>query len=87
MRLCVVCCVVSALQGLCCVPQRNSRFRLLEAECRKAIDVGVARRQKEMGLGEKTPKVTTIKQVGPHGYPHKGVCCAAVEGSGSRTGR
>ncbi|CAL8288125.1 unnamed protein product [Gadus morhua 'NCC'] len=42
--------------------RRNSRFRLLEAECRKAIDVGVARRQKEMGLGEKTPKVTTIKQ-------------------------
>ncbi|XP_059907275.1 MAX dimerization protein MGA a isoform X3 [Gadus macrocephalus] len=42
--------------------RRNSRFRLLETECRKAIDVGVARLQKEMGLGEKSPKVTTIKQ-------------------------
>ncbi|XP_056447211.1 MAX dimerization protein MGA a isoform X3 [Gadus chalcogrammus] len=42
--------------------RRNSRFRLLEAERRKAINVGVARLQKEMGLGEKTPKVTTTKQ-------------------------
>ncbi|CAL8298454.1 unnamed protein product [Arctogadus glacialis] len=42
--------------------RRNRHFRLLETECRKAIKVGVARLQREMGLGEKTPKVTTIEQ-------------------------